>query len=40
VLTTQGARSKVQSSITLDKMKSTVMAMIHRALIGQPRPRT
>ena len=40
VLTTQGARSKVQANITLDKMKSTLLAMTHRALIGQPRPRT
>lgn len=39
VLTTQGARSKVQSNITLDKMKSTLMTMTHRALIGPARPR-
>lgn len=40
VLTTQGARSKVQSNITLDKMKSTLLAMTHRALIGQPKHRS
>lgn len=40
VLTTQGARSKVQANITLDKMKSTLMAMTKRALIGQPRSKS
>jgi TetR/AcrR family fatty acid metabolism transcriptional regulator len=36
VLTTSGARSKVQANITLEKMKSTLLAMTKRALIGQP----
>ncbi len=40
VLTTQGARSKVQSNITLEKMKSTLMTMTHRALIAPARSRS
>lgn len=36
VLTTSGdPRSKVQSGITLDKMKTTLLAMTKRAVIGQ-----
>lgn len=34
VLTNGSARSKLQSGITLDKMKSTLLAMTQRALIG------
>lgn len=34
VLTSNGARSKVQSQITTEKMKNTLLAMCQRALIG------
>ncbi len=34
VLTNQGAHSNVQSGITLEQMKNTVLAMIQRALLG------
>lgn len=34
VLTSGGARSKLQSNITLDKMKSTLLAMTKRGLLG------
>lgn len=34
VLTSNGARSKVQSHLTLDGMKMTVLSMCQRALIG------
>jgi TetR/AcrR family fatty acid metabolism transcriptional regulator len=34
VLTSGGARSKVQSTMTLDKMKSTLLAMTRRGLLG------
>jgi TetR/AcrR family transcriptional regulator, fatty acid metabolism regulator protein len=34
VLTHNGARSKVQSGITLDAMKKTLMAMLHRGALG------
>jgi TetR/AcrR family fatty acid metabolism transcriptional regulator len=34
VLTNQGARSKVQSGITLGAMKSTLLAMIRRSILG------
>ena len=40
VLTNSGARSKLQSGITLDKMKSTLLAMIKRALIGSIKQKT
>jgi hypothetical protein len=34
VLTQQGARSKVQSGITLEAMKATLLAIVQRALLG------
>jgi TetR/AcrR family fatty acid metabolism transcriptional regulator len=34
VLTSGGARSKMQSNVTLDKMKSTLLAMTKRGLLG------
>lgn len=34
VLTTNGARSKVQSNITTEKMKTTLLSLCQRALLG------
>lgn len=34
VLTNQGTRSKVQSAVTLDTMKKTLIAMLHRGALG------
>jgi TetR/AcrR family fatty acid metabolism transcriptional regulator len=39
VLTTTGAHSKLQSGITLDKMRTTVLAMIQRAMTNPNKQR-